>query len=222
MSGVTRQAWGKPFSAEPCGPATAVFSVRSILHDYAVLDDDVHRTKLQNPGGPAIFLQFRLPQIVTTRDSAGGPFDPVSPTSAPRLFASSHCVPTNSTPAKHESAKNGCLPNVRVSQPTLRGMVNCIGRRFAPRFDSLRMKAATYHGSSRHICCIAVTGHGELTCPKTPFSDVLLSVWREACRHIEIQASTASIAALLAEQLPMAACLSPFGTCSTRGSTQSP
>ncbi|MCY2996287.1 MAG: sigma-54 dependent transcriptional regulator [Planctomycetota bacterium] len=38
---------------------------------------------------------------------------------------------------------------------------------------------------------------------KEPFSDVLLSVWREACRHIEIRESTASIAALLAEHLPI-------------------
>jgi transcriptional regulator with GAF, ATPase, and Fis domain len=35
------------------------------------------------------------------------------------------------------------------------------------------------------------------------FREVLLSVWREACRHIECQESTAAIAALLANHLPI-------------------
>lgn len=39
------------------------------------------------------------------------------------------------------------------------------------------------------------------------FRDVLLDVWREACRHIEIQQSTKTIAAMLAKDLPLAALL---------------
>ena len=36
------------------------------------------------------------------------------------------------------------------------------------------------------------------------FRDVLLDVWREACRHIEIRESTATVAAMLAKGLPLA------------------
>jgi len=36
------------------------------------------------------------------------------------------------------------------------------------------------------------------------FRDVLLDVWREACRHIDISESAATLAALLARQLPLA------------------
>ena len=36
------------------------------------------------------------------------------------------------------------------------------------------------------------------------FRSVLLDVWREACRHIEISQSTETIAAMLAEHLPIA------------------
>jgi hydrogenase-4 transcriptional activator len=36
------------------------------------------------------------------------------------------------------------------------------------------------------------------------FRDVLLDVWREACRHIEIRESTATIASMLAKGLPLA------------------
>jgi len=39
------------------------------------------------------------------------------------------------------------------------------------------------------------------------FSDLLLSVWREACRHIEIQGSTATIARLPADWMPIDAVL---------------
>ncbi len=39
------------------------------------------------------------------------------------------------------------------------------------------------------------------------FRDVLLDVWREACRHIEIAESTAAIAPMLAHHLPLAAVL---------------
>lgn len=39
------------------------------------------------------------------------------------------------------------------------------------------------------------------------FRDVLLDVWREACRHIEIHESTGNIARLLAKELPLAALL---------------
>ena len=35
------------------------------------------------------------------------------------------------------------------------------------------------------------------------FIELLLDVWREACRHIEIAASTANIAQLLESQMPM-------------------
>ena len=41
--------------------------------------------------------------------------------------------------------------------------------------------------------------------PTEPFRDVLLEVWREACRHIEIHESVASIAAMLQRHLPLAA-----------------
>ena len=36
-----------------------------------------------------------------------------------------------------------------------------------------------------------------------PFTALLLDVWREACRHIEIAESTANIAQLLVPQMPM-------------------
>lgn len=36
-----------------------------------------------------------------------------------------------------------------------------------------------------------------------PFRDVLLDVWREACRHIEISESTGTVAGLLARHLPL-------------------
>ena len=39
------------------------------------------------------------------------------------------------------------------------------------------------------------------------FRDVLLDVWREACRHIEIADSTARIAPMLARDLPLACLL---------------
>jgi transcriptional regulator with GAF, ATPase, and Fis domain len=39
------------------------------------------------------------------------------------------------------------------------------------------------------------------------YRDVLLDVWREACRHIEIRESAGTIAAMLARQLPLAALL---------------
>ena len=39
------------------------------------------------------------------------------------------------------------------------------------------------------------------------FREVLLDVWREACRHIEIHESTGNIARLLAKELPLAALL---------------
>jgi transcriptional regulator with GAF, ATPase, and Fis domain len=39
------------------------------------------------------------------------------------------------------------------------------------------------------------------------FRDVLLDVWREACRHIEISESTATIAAMLMQHLPLASLL---------------
>jgi transcriptional regulator with GAF, ATPase, and Fis domain len=39
------------------------------------------------------------------------------------------------------------------------------------------------------------------------FQSVLLDVWREACRHIEIRESTINIAGLLARELPLAALL---------------
>ena len=35
------------------------------------------------------------------------------------------------------------------------------------------------------------------------FTELLLDVWREACRHIEIAESTANIAQLLVPQMPM-------------------
>jgi hydrogenase-4 transcriptional activator len=37
----------------------------------------------------------------------------------------------------------------------------------------------------------------------TSFQDLLLEVWREACRHIEIRESTATFAEMLAEHLPL-------------------
>lgn len=37
----------------------------------------------------------------------------------------------------------------------------------------------------------------------TPFDSVLLGVWREACRHIELHESTASIARMLTRYLPI-------------------
>jgi hydrogenase-4 transcriptional activator len=37
-----------------------------------------------------------------------------------------------------------------------------------------------------------------------PFGDVLLAVWREACRHIDIEEAVGTIARLLAVQLPLA------------------
>ena len=39
------------------------------------------------------------------------------------------------------------------------------------------------------------------------FRDVLLDVWREACRHIEIHESAGTIAAMLAQHLPLACLL---------------
>lgn len=39
------------------------------------------------------------------------------------------------------------------------------------------------------------------------FREVLLGVWQEACRHIEIHESTANIAAILSEQMPIEAVL---------------
>src|SRR6476646_8559692 len=39
------------------------------------------------------------------------------------------------------------------------------------------------------------------------FGDVLLDVWREACRHIEIRESIRDIAPLLGKHLPVAALL---------------
>src|SRR5262252_3381065 len=39
------------------------------------------------------------------------------------------------------------------------------------------------------------------------FRDLLLAVWREACRHIEIQESTATIARLLTDWMPIDAAL---------------
>src|SRR4029453_6607195 len=39
------------------------------------------------------------------------------------------------------------------------------------------------------------------------FRDVLLDVWREACRHIEIRESASNIAALLAREFPLACLL---------------
>ena len=41
--------------------------------------------------------------------------------------------------------------------------------------------------------------------PTEPFRDVLLEVWREACRHIEIHESASTLAALLERHLPLAA-----------------
>jgi hydrogenase-4 transcriptional activator len=41
--------------------------------------------------------------------------------------------------------------------------------------------------------------------PTEPFRDVLLEVWREACRHIEIHESASTIAAMLERHLPLAA-----------------
>jgi hydrogenase-4 transcriptional activator len=38
-----------------------------------------------------------------------------------------------------------------------------------------------------------------------PFRNLLLSVWKEACRHIEIQEATENIAAMLHRQMPLAA-----------------
>ena len=43
--------------------------------------------------------------------------------------------------------------------------------------------------------------------PTEPFRDVLLEVWREAGRHIEIHESSATIAAMLERHLPLAALL---------------
>jgi transcriptional regulator with GAF, ATPase, and Fis domain len=49
--------------------------------------------------------------------------------------------------------------------------------------------------------------------PTEPFRDVLLDVWREVCRHIEIHDSTSTIAAMLERQLPLACLLvRRFGT----------
>ncbi|HLQ43964.1 MAG TPA: hypothetical protein VK137_04480, partial [Planctomycetaceae bacterium] len=39
------------------------------------------------------------------------------------------------------------------------------------------------------------------------FQPLLLDVWREACRHIEIQEATTNIAVMLARQLPVGAVL---------------
>jgi transcriptional regulator with GAF, ATPase, and Fis domain len=41
--------------------------------------------------------------------------------------------------------------------------------------------------------------------PTEPFRDVLLEVWREACRHIEIHESAATIATMLERHLPLSA-----------------
>ncbi len=38
---------------------------------------------------------------------------------------------------------------------------------------------------------------------RAPFRDLLLSVWREACRHIEIHESTSTIARMLAHHMPL-------------------
>jgi hydrogenase-4 transcriptional activator len=43
--------------------------------------------------------------------------------------------------------------------------------------------------------------------PLTHFHDVLLNVWREVCRHIEIRESAANLAALLAKHLPLSCLL---------------
>ena len=43
--------------------------------------------------------------------------------------------------------------------------------------------------------------------PTEPFRDVLLEVWREACRHIEIHDSASTTAAMLEKHLPLAALL---------------
>ena len=43
--------------------------------------------------------------------------------------------------------------------------------------------------------------------PTEPFRDVLLEVWREACRHIEIHESASTIADMLEQHLPLAALL---------------
>jgi transcriptional regulator with GAF, ATPase, and Fis domain len=43
--------------------------------------------------------------------------------------------------------------------------------------------------------------------PTEPFRDVLLDVWREVCRHIEIHESTSTIAAMLERHLPLACLL---------------
>lgn len=40
-----------------------------------------------------------------------------------------------------------------------------------------------------------------------PFRGLLLHVWKEACRHIEIQEAATNIAAMLAQQMPLAAIL---------------
>ena len=40
-----------------------------------------------------------------------------------------------------------------------------------------------------------------------PFRGLLLNVWKETCRHIEIQEATENIAAMLAQQMPLSAVL---------------